>query len=106
MTQEIDPFSNGTEYMFWTDENCCKCKKAYWADEMPDFDETQKLIAEGKECPLKFALELHSVCGGLTREIVDRIGYENDRLSWDCKEFEERTIEDDDNPASELPPTS
>ena len=31
-----DPFSNGTEYMWWTDRNCCRCVKA------PHFREDDK----------------------------------------------------------------
>jgi len=28
MEDKITPFSNGTEFMVWRDENCDRCKKA------------------------------------------------------------------------------
>lgn len=59
--QKITPFSNGTEFMYWLDENCDRCVKAFRpakGKDMPDYDTTQKLVNLGRECKIKFAVDV------------------------------------------------
>lgn len=68
------PFSNGTEYMYWTAENCDTCVRAFRpanGKEMPDFEITQKLVNLGRECRIKFAIEYSAGVG--TGEVPDEV---------------------------------
>lgn len=67
----MKPFSNGSEFMYWYDNNCSRCTRAMHMAEMPDFDVTQKMVNLGRECRLKFALDL--AVGGGTGEIPDDV---------------------------------
>ncbi len=80
MTKEITPFSNGTEFMWWTDRNCDHCQRY----------ENESTKIEDAGCPLIFSIELASVTDGkITLDIAQRIGLDsNNRLSTFCKEFE------------------
>ena len=66
------PFSNGSEFMFWQEENCCRCVKANWGQH--DYNKTQKLVNLGIECPLKFDMELNSFDGTISDETAFEIG--------------------------------
>lgn len=57
--------------MRWYDQNCGQCTRAMHMKEMPDFDVTQKMVNLGRECRLKFALEIG--VGGGTGEIADDV---------------------------------
>ena len=66
------PFSNGSDFMYWHDHNCGTCVRAFRpakGNQMPDYNATQKLVNLGRECRMKFALEL--AIGGGTGEISD-----------------------------------
>jgi len=88
MAKMITPFSCGTEAMDWLCNNCEQCKRAYkpkpGEEEYPDFDETKKLVEQGKECKLKFDLDFAFVTGEMPEETAKQIGYKNGRLSWSC----------------------
>ncbi len=85
------PFSSGTEFMDWQENNCCTCVRAYKPKgpryELPDYRVTQKLVNLGRECPMKFAMELGA--GGGSGEMPDdlaaRVGWKGEGgLPWDC----------------------
>jgi hypothetical protein len=91
----ITPFSNGTEGMMWYDSNCDRCVKAYCPKEgkdLPDFEATQKLVNLGRECKLKFALDLSHITGEITEDIAKQIGYK-DGMPQQCLFFSDN--EDD-----------
>jgi hypothetical protein len=70
----ITPFSNGSEAMMWYEGNCDTCVKAF-KNNMHDYDTTQKLVNLGRECKLKFALDLGNLSGELPIDIAEQIGY-------------------------------
>ena len=61
---EWRPFSNGSEYLWWQDQNCMSCQKYVdWTN------------PQGREvCPLEEALSMGSVTGTIPRSIAHRIG--------------------------------
>lgn len=68
------PFSNGTDFMHWYDQNCGTCVRAFVpanGKNLPDFDATQRLVNLGRECRMKFAVDLG--IGGGTGEVPDDI---------------------------------
>ncbi len=75
----IQPFSNGTQYGDWTDNNCRSCKKA--AD--PD-NPTARC-----PCDIEQAL-LEAYCGDgrIPLPIAERMGQHEGRYSWACKEHD------------------
>lgn len=82
-TESISPFSNGTEAMCWLDQNCDNCVKAYVPKNpelgMPDFDTTQRLVNLGRECRLKFAIDLGFITGEIPLEVASVIGYTEEK---------------------------
>lgn len=84
------PFSNGTEFMYWQADNCDTCVRAFRpakGKELPDFGATQRLVNLGRECRIKFAIELGVGCG--TGEMPDDVaalaGWKGEGgLPWDC----------------------
>lgn len=84
----MTPFSNGSDYMHWTAQNCDTCVRAYQpkGTELPDFDTTQKLVNLGRECRIKFAIELGA--GGGSGEVPDDVaalaGWKGDGWPQQC----------------------
>lgn len=79
----IVPFSNATEFGFYTERNCYKCLKCL---------DNQHGVAEDGfhkgECNLYENLILASLdCGQIPLEIAKRMGYEDNKLLPKCKEF-------------------
>ena len=77
----ISPFSSGTEAMCWVDENCDRCVKSFKPSngEMPDYNTTQKLVNLGRECKMKFAIDVGFVTGEIPLEIAQSIGYTEEK---------------------------
>lgn len=78
MAKMIVPFSSGTQAMDWQYHNCDQCKRAYkpkkGEDGYPDFDETEKLVAQWRECKMKFYVDYGFVIGEIPEDIGKQIG--------------------------------
>lgn len=76
MKKMIVPFSCGTQAMDWQYHNCDQCKRAYKPKkgELPDFEETEKLVAQGRECKMKLHLDFGFVIGEIPEDIGKQIG--------------------------------
>jgi hypothetical protein len=77
---KITPFSNGTEFMVWRDENCDRCKKA-----------NLEAVERDKTCPMEYDTSFASVTDGLIpKESAERIGYKTEPYFHltKCKELE------------------
>lgn len=95
--QQIRPFSNGTEFMCWLDNNCDRCVKAFKPKNgiIPDYKNTQRLVNLGLECKMKFAIDFSSITGEIPISIAKEIGYsEENGLSGNCMFFSD---DNDDN---------
>jgi hypothetical protein len=85
MTDSINPFSNGTQYMDWVLSNCDRCKKnGYDEDTWPT-------------CEVHKGICLGAIEGYITDEIAERMGYTEAHADgkgpyvWPCKEYEQET---------------
>jgi hypothetical protein len=78
----VRPFSNGSEYEFWSSHNCESCRKDY----DPETDVTL--------CPMEGAIALAAVGDGtIPDDLAARIGVETEpyvRLRDRCKEWQAR----------------
>ena len=72
---DIAPFSNGTEFMWWLDENCCRCIK-YWDYRTPLGEES---------CDILGALYDGQMAGTVPGDIWRRMGEQSGR----CQEWQE-----------------
>jgi hypothetical protein len=85
------PFSNGTDFMIWYERNCEKCIRAFFPKEGKDYptDQTMKTYCfRGKECKLKYAIDVSVITGEITDDIAKKIGKrEGFGLLNRCKEF-------------------
>lgn len=70
------PFSNGTGAMIWYDNNCTRCKKAYFPKdgEYPSDKTMKEYCRIGKECKLKFAIDFAFITGEIPMDIAKQIG--------------------------------
>ena len=78
MSDRYSPFSNGSEWMDWQDNNCCRCAKIDWSDpENPKGD-----------CEITNALaDAQWGDGTVSPEIGRRLGCDrNPACAWDCPE--------------------
>lgn len=78
MKGKFRPFSNGTEFMFWHDNNCAVCKKA-------NIEATER----EDTCPMEWDIALALVSDGLIPlESAERIGYKTEPYNHllNCKE--------------------
>lgn len=66
------PFSNGTDFRMWHDNNCCKCIKATW------YNEKTKTFPKYR-CAVQKDLELASVTDGMVNQRVYDIAQ-----NWNC----------------------
>lgn len=93
----------------WQGENCDTCARAFRparGNEMPDFYATRRLVNLGRECRIKFHMEM--AAGSGTGEMPDNVaalaGWKGEGgLPWQCMMHS-----DDDNdrwkPARQVPP--
>jgi len=86
----MQPFSNGTSAMMWYFENCDKCIKSFKPKngEYPSDSTMKKYCSIGKECKMKYALDLGHITGTIPNEIAQQIGVdENFNLKDQCMMF-------------------
>ena len=93
MSERVRPFSNGTEFMAWTERNCDRCGKGMLYDEDTEAVEFR--------CPVEEALHgADADDGSLSAEMAARMGYPAKAYTekggrrvrywtWDCPEFSE-----------------
>lgn len=83
------PFSSGSEADYWFSKNCVQCQKSYEGsdyEEMPDCEETEKLIDDGKYCPLQWGIE-KAQFEDFDVKLLLRIGYNPDgKIASRCLE--------------------
>ena len=112
MEKMIIPFSCGTEAMDWQYNNCDQCKRAYKpknGNDYPDFDETEKLVSQGKECKLKYHIDYGFIIGEIPEYIGKQVGLsESGGLKDSCMMFIENNDrgwrdEDEPKPVSVIP---
>lgn len=103
-TSTIIPFSTGTEAINWYANNCEACTKAYFPKEGKDYpsDATmRKYCTSGKECKLKYYLDLAFITSELPMKIAAQIGTTPYGLKENCMLFTDNT--DDGYKASKRP---
>ena len=90
MAERVRPFSNGTEFMAWTEGNCDRCGKGMLYDE-----QTEEMTFR---CPIEEALNgADADDGRLSAEMAARMGYPQAAYHvsgvrywvWPCPEFSE-----------------
>jgi len=77
----IVPFSSGTEARCWYSENCERCTKAFFPKQDGDWpsDKTMRqYCSTGKECKLKYAIDLGFITGEIPLNIALQIGYKEE----------------------------
>jgi hypothetical protein len=81
--EEVHPFSTGTQYMDWDDENCCHCWKVHWSRKDKDMPSSS--------CAIWNALSIGSITGTIPLRIARRMGlFEHlGAYCWECPEREE-----------------
>lgn len=94
--QTVRPFSSGSEAMDWQWNNCDRCVRAFKPAEgknMPDYSTTQKLVNLGRECTMKYAIDMGYMTGEVSVEIAALVGWTEEK-GWpdSCMMFS-----DDDN---------
>lgn len=94
----IAPFSSGSEAMFWYGENCEKCTKAFFPKKQGDWpsDKTMRqYCSTGKECKLKYAIDVSFITAELPLNIALQVGYkeETEEFPDSCMMFSDN---DDD----------
>ena len=78
MTEQIRPFSSGSQYRDWQSSNCERCKKF-------------PLHVNPEKCEIDYAIIVaHLDDGTVSVEIAQRMGYYDNRGSyvWKCPEVE------------------
>lgn len=81
MSDKITPFSNGTQFGDWVDENCWKCQK--------DFDEER----DAYRCDIQKALDAAYVGDGtISRETAEKMGYlkHEGYYIWPCPKLKRK----------------
>ena len=82
MKQEMfTPFRRGTEAADWYDNNCTRCVKAFFPKVDGDWpsDATMKQYCSiGKECKLKYAIDVAFITGEIPMNIAVQIGIDMD----------------------------
>lgn len=90
------PFSNGTEAMMWADRNCDCCAKAYHPavdGDWPKDSTMRQYCRDGRECPMKYAIDVAHVTGEIPLGMAQRVGYDpaiGPRMPSKCKEWKDR----------------
>jgi hypothetical protein len=74
--KEFRPFSNGTEYMIWDDENCSRCVKAFRPKEgmWPSEKTLKQYVSIGKYCKLQYDLDMATITGTIPMATAQQIG--------------------------------
>lgn len=83
--ETIIPFSTGTGHGMWQDVNCECCSKCYQppiVDGEPKWpcDKTmRRYVRDGRECPMKYALDMAWMDGRMPLEMAERVGYTREK---------------------------
>jgi len=97
MAKEMEaPFYCGTQAADWYCNNCDRCVKGHKpADgQYPKESTMRKYISIGKECKLKYAIDIGFITGEVEKKIVDQIGRnEHGHIAQTCMLFSDN--EDD-----------
>jgi hypothetical protein len=73
---KVRPFSSGTEAMMWLDHNCDRCVKSFKPKHsLPDFKTTQNLVNLGRECRLKYHIDMGFITGDIPEDIAKQVGW-------------------------------
>ena len=94
--EQFIPFSNGTEYMIWDDNNCSRCTKAWRAKDgkWPSEKTLKQYVSMGKYCKLQYHLDLAVLEGTIPMDIAKQIGLHGEySLKSQCMFFSDN--EDD-----------
>jgi hypothetical protein len=97
------PFSCGTQYLDWQNNNCCQCRKYLVSSD----GEVQEPY-----CELEYAIAIACICDGtISGEHADRLGLPAKTWAgWRCREFEPEQLPTDTRQpqasAAESPGTS
>lgn len=92
--ERITPFSNGTEAMIWTDENCDRCVRAWFAKDgkWPDEKTLRSYMNNGKYCPIQYYLDVGVLIGYIPEDVAIVAGWRGSIAPQTCRFFS-----DDDN---------
>ena len=96
LKDEMAPaFSSGTGGMNWYLNNCDRCTKAYLPKdgEYPSDKTMKQYCRTGKECKLKYHVDLGFILGEIPLCVADQIGHNNGFLKESCMMFSDN---DDD----------
>lgn len=78
----IRPFSNGSQAMDWYYNNCEQCVKAYFPKkdgEWPSCKTMKAYCSIGKECKLKYQVDIGFITGEIPLETAKKIGYTEEK---------------------------
>jgi len=75
---QITPFSNGTEFDTWKENNCDQCKKY----------ESESSTPEEAGCRLAFWLDMGSISGTVAEDVCNEIGRNGEQLNDRCAKIE------------------
>lgn len=77
----ITPFSNGSEAMDWVGNNCDRCIRAYKPTkegEWPSDKTMRQYCSTGKECKLKYHIDIGFITGEIPLQIGEQIGFRDE----------------------------
>lgn len=72
--KKIRPFSNGTDFMIWHNNNCADCNKY----------ESESTDRNKAGCKYAFDIDISVIDGEISEKTANWIGYKNNALK-DCK---------------------
>lgn len=77
MDSRITPFSNGTEFMMWLENNCSNCTKSWFPKdgEWPKESTLKSYVSCGKYCKMQYHIDLSVIDGSMPLHIAQLIGY-------------------------------
>lgn len=67
------PFSNGTEFSSFLEQNCYQCKRAYIPNMILSDEYYLAALAENKECKFKYDLERSAINNEIDQETLDKV---------------------------------
>jgi hypothetical protein len=98
--EKITPFSTGTGHAEWQDSNCDCCKKCYQPPvkngdiTWPKDKTMRQYVRDGRECEMKYSLDMAWIDGTMPLEMALKVGYDPDgnypRWPQRCKEWVDR----------------
>ncbi len=96
----IIPFSTGTGHAEWQDVNCDYCAKSYQPpirngyQQWPSDKTMRQYCRDGRECPMKYALDIAWIDGSMPIDMALKVGYKPDgehpRWPARCVEWKDR----------------